>query len=263
MAQLTEPIFNYHGTLISGNDVVTALRAIGISTGDEICVHSSLVKLGKILVAPEQMLATLVAALREVVGATGTILMPTFSYSYCHGEVFDVRTTPSTVGILTEYYRQLDGVKRTHNPIFSFAVSGPETDTYLACPNDTCFGPGSVYDVMTQHDAKVVLLGHLLRGHTFIHYVEECAHVSYRFYKTFHGTTIDEAGQAHESDIQYYVRCLDRPSILTNFYDICDGQKTIKQVPLAGGEIATFNCRDYKAAVLQSLHDDESRYLAK
>ena len=69
----------YYTYKLSGSltqqSIVSTLRDLELSTGDVVCVHSSFSSLGYVEGGPE----TLIRALEEVVGPSGTIMMPTFS----------------------------------------------------------------------------------------------------------------------------------------------------------------------------------------
>ena len=71
----TEPLINYQGQNLDFASICQALEQIGVKAGDDICVHSSLMRLGKILVTPKQLLDTLIAAFREVIGPQGTLII--------------------------------------------------------------------------------------------------------------------------------------------------------------------------------------------
>ena len=92
---------------LTRHTIVKTLRDLELSTGDIVCVHSSFSSLGYVEGGP----GTFIEALEEVVGASGTIMMPAFSMtgsmlSYLEsGEVFDVSKTPSKVGVVTETFR--------------------------------------------------------------------------------------------------------------------------------------------------------------
>ena len=89
-----------------------AFRAIGLSTGDLVCVHSQFSALGFLEGGPE----VFIQALEEVVSPSGTIMMPAFSMnnsmlSFLESkEVFSVSSTPSKVGRLTETFRTWPGL---------------------------------------------------------------------------------------------------------------------------------------------------------
>ena len=124
----TEPLINYQGQNLDFASICQALEQIGVKAGDDICVHSSLMRLGKILVTPKQLLDTLIAAFREVIGPQGTLIMPTFTYSYCHQQIYDVLHTPSTMGILTEYPNATAPLTQ-FSPLRSVALTPTTTST--------------------------------------------------------------------------------------------------------------------------------------
>lgn len=259
----TEPIFSFNGQNYGFHELCQALDTIGIKAGDDICVHTSLMRLGKILVKPNIFLGTFVAALREVIGPDATLIMPTFTYSYCKQQFYDVRKSPSAMGILTEYYRKLPECQRTLDPIFSFAVSGKNADDYLHAKATSCFGSNCLYDLLTKRKGKIVILGDRRTGYTYDHYVEECVQVDYRYYKTFSGTTIDANGNEFQSSINYYVRCLDRPSTfaLSGTHYVLEHNHLSKEMPLGGGEILAFECAPFKEALSELLQHDAHRWL--
>ena len=88
------------------------LRLLGISEGDVLFVHSSFKSLGPVDGGAE----TVVAALMDVVGLSGLLLMPSFNLLGDRGaraDAWDIETTPSTVGRLTEFFRQMPGTYRS------------------------------------------------------------------------------------------------------------------------------------------------------
>src|SRR5207245_10422219 len=86
------------------SDLLNLLRDIGIRPGDAVLMHSAATGFegfsGSIL--------DVIATMQQVLGDTGTLLMPTLSMSGSaiefarSGKVFNVRTTASRVGIMTE-----------------------------------------------------------------------------------------------------------------------------------------------------------------
>jgi len=139
--------------------------------------------------------------------------MPAFSYSFTKGEAFDICHTPSTVGMVTERFRQLSGVGRTSDPIFSFACRGPLASELCAIPPGECFGSQSVFAALHRLNAHIVDLGcSLSRGGTFVHYVETAHQVDYRYSKVFSGIVIAPGGRTAECSVIYNVRDLTRRS---------------------------------------------------
>lgn len=79
----------------------------------------------------------MVDALLTSVGPAGTVMMPTqpfrgSEYVYMKGEpVFDVRSTPSQVGKITEALRRRPEARRSLHPSHAVAAIGPDADVLL------------------------------------------------------------------------------------------------------------------------------------
>jgi aminoglycoside 3-N-acetyltransferase len=153
-----------------------------------------------------------VDALLTVLGASGTLLVPTYSYTYTKpGEVYDREHTPSDVGAFTEHFRSLRGVRRSHDPIFSVAALGPRSEDLLdGLPHD-CFGGDCVYARLTRVGAKLCNIGVGFRYATCIHHVEQVLGVPYRFPKYFTGMTRTGDREREETWL-YNVRALEDPA---------------------------------------------------
>jgi aminoglycoside 3-N-acetyltransferase len=200
------------GTSISSADLAASLSALGIKAPAALMVHSDIRACLRVEGAsPADKLRTIVRALHEVVG-DGVLMMPTFTYSACNGQVFDVQSSPSTVGALTEYFRGLPGVRRTGDPIFSVAVRGElplEWDQRLFSVADVdCFGPYSAFSYLREVDAAFLFFGVGMEACTFIHHVEQRHQVPYRYMKDFHGM-VENRGTRSEVTASYFVRPLD------------------------------------------------------
>ena len=245
---------------ISTFDLYEAFRLLGIQQGDIICVHSELMGLGKPLLGKRDFMKAVVDTLFEAIGRTGTLIMPTFSYSFCKDDVFDVQNSPSDVGVLTEYFRNMANVKRTWHPIFSFAVSGAKIEDYLDIGPDA-FGFDSVYGKMLRDEGKIVMLG-ANAGYTFYHLAEEHLNVSHRYFKNYSGSIIAD-GKEYKTCVPYFVRCLDRKSVLNErqLSQFLIETECQKQVKFARGTIAVIDCNEMYHKVCDALRINEMRFL--
>jgi aminoglycoside 3-N-acetyltransferase len=161
----------------------------------------------------EQRLDLLIEAIAAAIGGDGTLVIPTFSYSFTKGEPFDVRHTPSAVGMVSERFRTRPGVHRTADPIFSFASRGSLARELCALPVKECFGAESAFAALHRWNAHIIDLGCSMNGGgTFVHYVETTYGVDYRYRKTFSGTVVLLSGEAHQCSVVYNVRDLTRRS---------------------------------------------------
>ena len=131
--------------------------------------------------------------------------MPSYTYSFCRGEPFDIRNSPSTVGHFTEEFRKLPHVLRSRDPNFSVAGFGPMAhDLFRDLPLDS-FGRDCIYDRLIRARASICNVGVGFRYATFVHHAEQMAGVPYRFRKIFSGTIVDGERTA-QADSVYYVR---------------------------------------------------------
>jgi len=253
-----------YNQLISQRNLLEILRKVGIEKSDTICVHSDLVKLGKPATnSKNEFLERIMESLIESVGSTGTIIMPTFTYSFCKGEVYDVEKTPSTVGILTEYFRKMQQVKRTKDAIFSHAVYGKDQEYYLDIGND-CFGKKSIYEKMHQKNAKLVLLGTRTKEFTFFHYIEQSIGVPYRFTKRFKGE-IREKTTVSDSYFDYYVRYLDKPSIIDSdkIAAFLSQKGSFREEKLGYGEIVSVELDLFYSNVIKKMKENKESFIKK
>ena len=199
---------------ISAADLNEALASIGISQGNVALVHTDAMVAAQFPPMPdEQRIDLLIDTLEAALGPRGTLVMPAFSYSFTKGEVFDVRHTPSTVGMVTERFRTRPAVCRSTDPIFSFTAKGPAAHELCSLPVQECFGEESVFAMLHRRNAHIACLGcSLSSGGTFIHYVETSRAVDYRYNKTFSGTIAWPDGRFTSASVIYYVRDLKRKS---------------------------------------------------
>jgi aminoglycoside N3'-acetyltransferase len=147
------------------NDFSSLMDAIGLAEGDSLFVHCGFSRLKRFRLPPEGV----IEALARRIGNSGTLIMPSFSLSfsvlkgYCSLQAipeFDVVKTPSNLGLLSETFRTLKGVRRGANPVFSVCAGGPLAET-LTARQEYCegWGPGSSLKLTVEHGAKLVGLG--------------------------------------------------------------------------------------------------------
>ena len=98
--------------MITKSFLVDEFRALGMAAGDTIFVHSAYSTLSRAPGGVEGGPQTVIDAILEVVGPAGTLIMPTFNYDFLRGTPWDVRTTPSQMGALTELVRTDPRAKR-------------------------------------------------------------------------------------------------------------------------------------------------------
>lgn len=188
------------------------IKSADIQKGDSVYLVSDVTKLGLEAYKNGERLDMnkIIDVLMEMVGEEGNLLFPVFSWDFCRGKGFDIKTTKSTCGSLTEASRRRPEFKRTRHPLYSFMVWGKDTDYLCGLDNKNSWGNGTIFEWLGTVDAKCLSLGvHTLYGFTGSHHMEQTVGVSYRFDKAFTGEYKDENGEVSERTYTMYVRDLD------------------------------------------------------
>ncbi|MBD3292863.1 MAG: hypothetical protein GF393_08075 [Armatimonadia bacterium] len=184
------------GTLTK-QDIVEELRALGVGPGMTIMVHSSLSALGHVEGGAE----TLIEALIEAVGRDGTVAMPAMP----GGGVFDIETSESSVGAVTEAFRTWPGVKRSFHPSHSACAIGPRAEFLLEDTLDhpTAIGAESPWGRLARlPEAHVLLLGVDQDRNTLLHHPEEVVRAPYL--STIEREYVDEDGNVQTKTIEHF-----------------------------------------------------------
>jgi len=161
--------------MIDPSQLIADLKRLGIHASDTIIIHSSYNALkgdNQIEGGP----AAIIAALKETV-KHGTLMLPTLSWEAASPEnpYFNVKESPSCVGILPEVMRQSEGVVRSVHPTHSVAIWGKDAqkiaDAHIR--DFTPVGPNSPFHEVRRRNGKIIMLGCGLESNTSMHGVEE------------------------------------------------------------------------------------------
>ncbi len=126
----------------------------------------------------------LVRMLIDFCGPTRTLAMPAFYFgengegayaSFVRNPRFDLRRTPSQMGLATEIFRRMPGVRWSRHPVYRISALGPlaqqltEGHEHASSPA----GRGSPFETMTQLDTCIIGLGKPIQVLTQAHHTEE------------------------------------------------------------------------------------------
>ncbi|HVF08353.1 MAG TPA: DUF4910 domain-containing protein, partial [Actinomycetota bacterium] len=241
------------GVMTDVQELTALLREAGAVTGDVLFVHAGF--------AGRYDPAAVLAALRAAVGDSGTILVPTYTFSFCRGDVFDPAETPTSGGpwgpdaAFLEYFRGRPGVVRSPDPIHSVAGQGPAAAGILLDIPATCFGEGSVFARLVERNALICMLGLGLDEATVRHYSEEVAGVPFRYRKLFTGRIGEPAGLRRQGWV-YNVRILAENGFP-------DGRRLAERASELGiAHAARFADKDVTFVRAQPFHDLTMQMLA-
>ena len=147
----------------------------------------------------------------------GNIVVPNYTYSLTKNEVFDLYTTPPSVGKVCEYLSKTE-VPRTQDGNFSYLNFSNHffQDHLQKIESYATFGKNSLIDELFDSDGYLCALGCGLEF-TEIHYIEKKLNVPYRFNKKFTGKIKDGADEYKQNNTYF---CRDTSLGLRSNFDV-------------------------------------------
>lgn len=172
----------------------TDLCVLGLSEGDTVIVHSSLSSIGYVVGGAQAV----VLAILDVIGAAGTLVVPTHSGDLSDPSRwenppvpedwwpviratmphFDPSLTPTRkMGAVPEVVRHLPGASRSAHPAHSFCAVGPNART-ITSDHRLAFGFDNFSPLARLYDlnARILLLGVGHDRNTSLHLAEYRTH---------------------------------------------------------------------------------------
>lgn len=202
------------------------INDLGIQPDDVVFMFTSIFGLGKL----ENGLHTIESAIQLAL-PKGTLIIPTFSYSWSQGEKFNKNTKCPEMGSFSNYVLDLPNYVRTNNPNFSVAIRVNDynkslVNYFLDISND-CFGEDSIFDKVVEYSQKnrawILLLGgafnDVIYRSTFIHYAQQKIGVPHRYIKSFNSP------EDSKTSIKQLVRYLSEEEFFQNSFRKSDGLK--------------------------------------
>ncbi len=153
------------------------IRRLGVGEGDSLFVHSSMKSIGFVSRGPQAV----IDAFLEVLGASGTLMVPSFTFTNFQ-PVFDPENTPSEMGLITETLRQREDSIRSMHPRHSVSAIGQEAAElvkgHLVAGS---FGVGSPLAKLSRRGGYILLLGVGQNVNSIVHLAEIYADVPYLY----------------------------------------------------------------------------------
>ncbi len=190
----------------------------GVKKGDSILLHSNVKRVYKELLrnGDKNPLGTILDSFIDAVGQDGTLIIPLFNFDFSSSITFDIRKTPSQMGALTEYARNISISSRSGHPVYSFCAFGKYANEIIKINNSSAYSEESPFGFLTKVRGKIAILDlDDQESMTFYHHVEEVCKVEYRYMKYFSQEYIDINGLKSTKKYSIYVRDFDK-GILTH-----------------------------------------------
>lgn len=244
--------------LVLKEDIIQALKQVGVQPGQTIMVHTSLSSLGFVCGGAQ----TVIEALLECVGEDGTIMMPTQSWKNLDPETgvhwdvpqewwqtirdnwpaYNREITPTnTMGAVAEMFRKWPGTLRSNHPARSVAAYGKHA-RYLTEEHDLSdiFGERSPIGRLYELDGFVLLIGVGYDKNTSLHLADVRAQYPGKHMVTEHSALMQDGSRVWKSYETLYVDGADFNEIGRAFERCCQTAKA----PLGNGTLTLMRQRD-------------------
>lgn len=189
----------------SKKDIIKALKDVGLQKGDTAFFSTSLGMLGKVegVQSQDDLNALFLETIKEVMGMDGTILVPTYSYTFGSStkgnpKNFDPSTTPSETGPFPSFFLKQKRVIRSLDPMVSVAGLGPSSSNLFKNLPKNSYGKDCLFSRLINHpNSKCISIGLGPNWVPFLHHADWLAQVPFRYDKQFAGTITYSTGIEH------------------------------------------------------------------
>lgn len=244
--------------IVLKQDILVALRKVGVRAGQTVMVHTSLRSLGFVCGGPQ----VVIEALLESVGAEGTVMMPTQSWKNLdpttgvhweepeawwqlirdHWPAYDKDITPTnSMGAVAEMFRKWPGTLRSDHPARSVAANGKHAQ-YLTADHDlsNIFGDGSPIGKLYELDGWVLLIGVGHDKNTSLHLADVRADYPGKHDVTEHSAVLEQGKRAWKAYRTLFVDGEDFEEIGEAFAR----EHTVSKATLGNGTIRLMRQRE-------------------
>lgn len=195
--------------ILTRDRLAADLRRLGIQPGDVLMIHSSLRSLGHVVGGAP----TVVDALLEVLGPTGTLVGPSFNFETAQDPsfVFDPLNTPSDMGAIADEIRRRAGNRRSRHLTHSVSAIGPQAEAVVTAPGKTAWAADSPLGTIFKLDGRFLLLGVTYQSFTACHVLEVAFRLRYRKLDTLRRRLRRSDGSLVPFDSVVYLRDVGYP----------------------------------------------------
>ncbi len=174
----------------TSNDLVSALKTLGLTESDTVLVHSDLRSFGipEALRKRDEILSFYYNAFRQVLGESGTLAVPAYFYEYAReGVPFDTEksTVSAALGSFSSFINAKKGRIRSANPLQSIAAIGNKAFELSGSDSLSGYGVTSPWHILKEMKGKILFFGAPLQSMTYVHYIEQHFGVPHLYFKMY------------------------------------------------------------------------------
>lgn len=253
-----------NGVHYDADMIVNILKNVGAHDCDNLFIHSDIM-FGK--VPSDFNRKEYLRTLSEILEGLGVknIIIPTFTYSFCNKEVYDVQNSRTSMGALNEYIRKQQGRYRSMDPLLSISVPDCLKNKFNEL-SDHSLGEGSGLDIVHNlGEVKFLFLGIPMGScFTYLHYVEKMLDVPYRFDYPFEGEIIDYDGNRYTCKQYIHTACYGvKPRDFYHFEDYLEDIGMMKKARLGNKFVECISEKDAYTQMVEMIHKDINYFLEK
>ena len=230
----------------------------GVVPGDVLMVHASFLPNNGFTGKPSNM----IDGLKELVGPTGLLVMPSLTYHNMSSKAFllqgkpmNVRRSPSQMGLLSEVFRRSPGVHRSLSPTHPLLAWGNRAEAFLRDHDKALvpFGADSPFGRLLKWNGKILTIDAPFTTITFTHFLEDrivdSLPVPLYENEPLEGTVIDSAGQSQRIPVKVLSATANRLRRDDRLEALLLRQHVFKQGRIGNTRLGFLECRAMTAAV--------------
>ena len=240
---------------VKDQDIREAILATGAGECDILYVHTGM-SFGLPAVGRKEMLGSLLGIFQSL--GVETLVFPTFTFSFCNNEPYDIQKSPTAMGALNEFARKSGLGRRSADPLLSVYELGKNANL---TENLSAYsiGEGSSYDRLhhSGKKAKFFFFGADMRDcFTYTHYLEAIVRVPYRYDREFSGVVVDKGLESPASVYLYstYANCRLNPVPVV--HDVMEKRGMLHKGVIGDGNICCLDEKDGYEVISELLHKD-------
>ncbi len=246
----------------TAEDVYSALLNIGAQECETLFIHSDIM-FGRTVEGfnRKEYLNALYQVFEDL--NIKYLIVPTFTYSFCNQEDYNVTSSRTSMGAFNEYIRKKDNRYRTLDPLLSLSVP-VELQEIFQNVGEHSLGTNSGLDILHHmDDVKFLFFGARLGNcFTYVHYIEKMLDVPYRFDMPFTGNLIDESGKVSQKTQYIHTACYGvKPADFYYFEDELEEAGLLKKQELGDKMIACIDEKDAYREIKKKLQENIHYFL--
>ena len=248
---------------VGKQELVAGFRRLGLAIGHTVLAHSSLSSFGHV----EGGARTVIDALLETLGPSGTLLVPTLTgnrtLSAANPPVFDPAHTPPWTGRIPETALTYPQARRSLHPTHSVAAIGAQAESMTAGHEYslTPCGPDSPYGRLAARDGYVLLIGVGLQCCTLFHHVEEAVGVPYMVQPGLVAAQVVTGGQTRT--LHLMIHAYGTPRDFSRMEPVLRERGALQETQIGEATVKLIRARELVRLTAQALRNDATILLAK